>query len=343
MSNTINIFEPRTMLKFVERLPKRTTFLRDTFFTGREFSTTPKVDIDIKKGSRKIAPFVNEKIGGKIVENSGYETKTFQPPLVAPYKVTTAADIMSRSMGENVYSSKTPDQRAAEKVIKDLQELEEMVTRREEVMCAQAIFAGKIDVKGEAVDLEIDFNFTNKETLVGTQLWNTATATRLADLKRWRRQVQQKGFVNTDVVVMSPDVVDEFLKDKDIRELLDNRNMTIGQVNIQELPSGATYIGTINGIGRIYEYGATYYDEVTKAEKPYVPAGTLALLSSEVEFSMAYAAITIMKGEDFVTFEADRVPDSWSEKNPARKFVQLNSKPLPIPKEVDSWFVAQVL
>lgn len=342
---TVNLFEPRTMLKFVNRMPKATTFLRDKFFAHKEFSPTAKVDVDIKIGGLKVAPYVSEKIGGKVVENSGYRTETFAPPLVAPLKVTTAADIQQRSMGENIYSSQTPDQRAARKLMDDLEDLDQMVTRREELMCAQAIFNGEIDVKGDGIDYLITFGHTNRETLSGANLWSADTSTKLDDLKRWRRIVQETGFVNTDHVIMASDVADELLKDEEILKLLNIRNVNIGQIAISELPSGATYIGYLSEVGHLYSYNAYYFNEDTKKSEPLVPAGSLALLSSETDFSMAYAAITIIKGNDndFTTYETERVPDSWVEKNPDRKILQLSSKPLPIPKEINGWFVAKVL
>jgi len=343
MANNIDIFEPRTMLKFVERMSKPNTFLRDTFFKNREYSTTDKVDVDIKKGSRKIAPFVHEKIGGKLVENSGYKTETFTPPLVAPDKITTAADIQKRSMGENIYSAKTPAERAAEKLVTDLKELEEMITRREELMCAQAIFEGKITIEGVGLDYVIDFNHTNKETLSGTKLWSDITnSDPIGDLKRYQRTVQQNGHVTADTVIMSADVVDKFINHPKVKDILNLRNLKVGEVNIEVLPNGVTYIGQIPGVGRIYEYNEFYLAEDGEM-KPMVPSGTVTLLSTAAEFSMAYAAITIIKDSDFVTYESERVPDTWTEKRPNRQFVALSSKPLPIPKEVDSWFVAKVL
>jgi len=339
----VNLFETRTMLKFSERMPRVTTFLRDTLFTEKELSPTKSVDVDIKKGRAKVAPYVSEKIGGKVVENSGYRTATFEPPLVSPTTITTAADLQNRSMGENLYSSRTPDERAAAKLVKDLQDLDDMITRREEVMCAQAIFEGEIEVKGEGVDHVITFGHTNRETLSGKNLWSASTSQKYADLKRWVRQVQQTGFVNTDMVVISPDVTDALMKDEEILKLLDVRNVNIGEFKPENLPNGATYIGTIAGVGRIYEYAATYFDDLKNEVKPMVPDGTIALLATEADFSMAYAAITIAKDDELMTYEADRVPDSWTEKRPARKILQLSSKPLPIPKEVNSWFVAKVL
>ncbi|MFF2794974.1 major capsid protein [Lysinibacillus xylanilyticus] len=339
----VNLFEPRTMLKFVERMPKATTFLRDKFFAHKEFSPTAKVDVDIKIGGLKVAPYVSEKIGGKVVENSGYRTETFAPPLVAPLKVTTAADIQMRSMGENLYSSQTPDERAAKKLLDDMKDLDQMVTRREELMCSQAIFHGEIEVKGDGIDYLISFGHTNRETLSGANLWSAGTSTKLDDLKRWRQIVQETGFVNTDHVIMAADVANKLIKDEEILKLLNTRNVNIGQIAINELPSGATYLGYLSEVGHLYSYNAHYYNEDTRKAEPLVPAGSLALLSSETEFSMGYAAITIIKDNEFTTYETERVPDSWVEKNPDRKMLQMSSKPLPIPKEINGWFVAKVL
>lgn len=339
----ISLFEPRTLVKVVERMPKTTTFLRDKFFTGRDFSETNKIDIDIKKGGLKVAPFVSEKIGGKVVENSGYETRTFSPPLVAPNKITTAGDIQKRSMGENIYSKDTPDKRAAKKLADDLRDLEAMITRREELMAAQAIFNGEIEVKGDGVNYVIDFGFENKEALSGDALWSKSTSTKYDDLKRWRREVQKTGFVNTDAVVMAEDVADTLLKDEEILKLLNIRHANVGQIDVKELPDGATYLGYLAEVGHLYSYNAYYYDEEEKEVKPMVPAGHLALLPTQNENLMAYAAITLIKDNEWTTYVSDRVPDSYTKKNPDRQIVQLSSKPLPIPVEINGWFVAQVL
>lgn len=339
----VNLFETRTMLKFVERMPRVTTFLRDTVFKGREMSPTKKIDVDIKKGQAKVAPYVSEKIGGKVVENSGYQTKTFEPPLVAPTTITTAEDLQKRAMGENIYSQRTPDERGAAKLVSDLKMLDDMITRREEVMCAEVIFNGEVEVKGDGVDYIIDFNHTNREALSGADLWSASTSKKYADLKRWVRAVQDTGFVNPDITIIAPDVTDALLADEEIRKLLDIRNINIGELRPQNLANGVTYIGKLAGVGDIYEYAASYYDEATQSTKPIVPSGHVAVISTEAESLMSYAAVTIAKDDDLVTYEAERVPDSWTEKRPARKILQLSSKPLPIPKEVNSWYVAKVL
>ena len=51
--------------------------------------------------------------------NTGYETKTYTPPLVAPEKVTTVDDLLQRRPGESLYSGRTPAERAVLKMADD--------------------------------------------------------------------------------------------------------------------------------------------------------------------------------------------------------------------------------
>ena len=71
--------------------------------------------------------------------------------MMLPQKVTTVDDLLSRMAGENPYSGKTPADRAVEKLARDFSELDEMITRREEWMCAQALYTGVIPIVGEGI------------------------------------------------------------------------------------------------------------------------------------------------------------------------------------------------
>ena len=79
-------------------------------------------------------------------------------------------------------------------------------------------------------------------------------------------------------------------------------------------------------------------------DKALVPEKTIALLSTNANYSRCYGANTIIDEETkgFVTVEGEMVPETWVERNPARRFVQLNSRFIPVPTEVDSWLVAEV-
>ena len=250
MANEVSIYEPRTMGRVVQKLPPVRTFFRSTFFRHEETFTTKDVDVDFRKGSRKVAPFVSRLVGGKVVPNTGYQTKTYTPPLVAPEKVTTVDDLLIRRPGESLYSGRTPAERAVLKMADDFKELREQILRREELMCAQTIFTGAIPIIGDGVNEVIDFSFTNKETIsVAKNKWTADTSDPIADIKRWHETVQKKGFVNCDICVMGSDVANAFVNHQKVQKMLDVKNFNLAVIQPKQLPNGVTYIGTIHELG----------------------------------------------------------------------------------------------
>ena len=197
MANEVSIYQPRKMGRVVRSLPPVRTFFRSTFFKNVETFNTKSVDVDFVKGSRKVAPFVHRMIGGKTVPNTGYQTRTYTPPLVAPDKVTTTDDLLARLPGEDLVSGMSPAERAVLKLQADFAELRDMIVRREELMCTQSIFNGAIPVIGDGLNELIDFGFTNKEAITtATKKWSNAASDPIGDLKRWHKKVQQTGFTN---------------------------------------------------------------------------------------------------------------------------------------------------
>lgn len=348
MANEVSIYSPRTMGKVIQKVPPVRTFFRSTFFANEETFVTKDVDVDFKKGSRKIAPFVSRVVGGKIVPNTGYETKTYTPPLVAPEKLTTIDDLLKRQPGESLVSGRTPAERAVLKMRNDFVELDEQISRREELMCAQTIFTGTIPVIGEGVNEVIQFGFSNKETITtADKKWSSPKSDPIADLRRWHEQVQKTGFLNCNVCVMGKEVLEAFLNHEKVQKVLDTKRMELAVIAPRQLPNGVTYVGTIMELGLdIYKYNEWYLDDWTNPEKPeekpLVPENSLALLSTNANYSMYYGAITLIKEPDgnFVTVEGKRVPDTWTKRKPARRFLNLSSAPLCVPHDVDSWFVA---
>lgn len=351
MAIETSIYTPRTLGKLVQRIPPVRTFFLDTFFKNRETFPTKSIDVDFVKGGRELAPFVHPRIGGKTMANEGYQTKTYTPPLVAPNTITTADDLENRSAGENPYSGKKPAERAVEKAARDLKKLKDMTIRRYEWMAATSIFTGQIPIIGEGLNEVIDFDFSNTEKIVTDALkWSSPTADPLADLERWHETVQKNGFVNCNICVMARDVANAFIKHPNVKDVLDIKGYDLAVIKPRLLPNGVTYIGTYHKLGLdIYQYNEWYLDNWTDPtapeDKPLVPDGALALLSTEANYSVYHGALTVIpeEGKGFVTIEADMAPESWIERRPTRRFLQISSRPLTVPHEVNSWFVAHVL
>src|SRR5499427_1144750 len=142
-------YETKTLLAPFEQWPLVSTFLRDTFFTGREYPPTNLIEFDFRRGRRKMAPFVAPLVGGKLMERQGFETRFFRAPRIAPVRALRTPDLEARMIGENIYSARSPADRAAELLAEDSVYLDEAISRREEWMCRQVLVNGKLTVTAD--------------------------------------------------------------------------------------------------------------------------------------------------------------------------------------------------
>ncbi len=350
MANEINMYQPRYLAEVVRTAPPVRTFFKEKFFTNVKTFPTERVDIDIVKGDRRMAAFVHPRSGGQVLADKGYTTESYKPPLVNPYDVTTADQLLSRLPGEDIYSGMTPAQRAAQKLTDEYNRLNDATTRREEWMAVQAIMTGQIPVVGKGVNEVIDFGFTNTKTLTGTNRWGQSGAKILDNLDDWVEETLEKGFVNVDMAIFGKSALRAFLADENVQKQLDNRRVEMGIIQPKDLPNGVRYIGHLNKPSLdIYEYGEVYYDDWTNPAspetKPLIPANKIALISSNPGFMMAYGLCTYIDDDSqaWVTAQAERVLRSYVEHHPDRRMIELQAHPLPIPDKADSWLVATVM
>jgi len=349
MANQINIYSTRTMMAAIEKMMPVRSFIRDTFFSRSETYLTEDVDVDFKKGKRKMAPFVAPRVGGKVLDRQGYRTQSYKTPRIAPVRILTKDDLNTRLMGENVYSKTTPAERAAQILGRDLAELDDYISRREEWMCREVLVSGKVTCKGYiddttavTIDQVVDYGMTNKETLAGIAKWDVATSTKYADIKRWRLAIVKASGRAPNVCLMSNDVADLFMKDTDIRDLFNKYNMTVGKIEPRIVDEAVTYIGTLVGLGlEIYTYDEWFLDDAG-IEQPMMPTNTVILARTDMA-KRIYGAVTQMdESGEFITIEGERVPKKWSDTENEVKKLKVTSRPLPVPEDIDDWYVSVV-
>ena len=345
----MDMFTTRTLLPMVDLSNQfNHVFLRDRYFSNRVTFNTQKVDIDIiGPGERRLAPFVNPRIGGKVLEREGYTTNSYEAPEISPMRVTTAEDMLKRSPGENMYSPKSPTERAAEQLGRDLWELDRIINRREEAMCAEALFTGKITIKGEGYDDVLNYWPSNPseqpKTTVGT-LWTNSAATPLEDMRGIRRQMIKDSGVTPRELICGTSVIEALLARIAGGNELDMRRVDMGFIDPQHLPAGVTYWGYLKDSALdIYTYDEWYVDD-NGVEQPMVPADLALMAGRDAKTVLAYGCVALA-GDDTVRFyEGARVPDSWVQRaNPSGRVVQIKSRPLPIINQINGFHVIKAV
>jgi len=341
----IDMFNTRTMLRALLQHFTPKTFLMKTFFNNVETFDTESVDIDSAEAKRRVAPFVRPRKGGKTVDRGGYSTKSYKPPLVGPQCVTTAEDLLKRTPGETIYGGeKTSEQRAAEQLGKDMASLEDMITRREEVMAAQALFDGKIVLydPDEGIDEEMDFGLPSV-ALSGGSLWSATTSDPLADFKAWASLMRKNSGYSPTMAILGGDAASALLENEKLLKFMDMRRVDMGEIKPAEMPNGTSYLGRLLAPGvslDLFCYEEWAYDEATGTNKEIVPAKKILLANPASRYDMLYGAVSNVK---IGVVAARRVPFSWEEPDGSARYVRLSCRPLPVPVEKNASLRCTVL
>lgn len=358
-----NLYKTYTLLQAIVSMPKTHTFLRDTFFPKNETFVTEEVLIDYKKGKRRMAPFVAPRVGGITIARNGFKTERLKAPRLAPQRAMTIDDVSMRGVGENVFSTKTPAQRQTELLASDLKELGDSIDRREEWMAAQVLFTGKCDLSGyaddqlsEKVDQEVDYDFTQKEILSGTDRWTEFEAVYDNNqnivkyngsnpyeyLASVRKEIIKQSGISPDVAILGEEAAKAFVNHPVIKEMFDKLNISLGKIEPTLKSESITFIGKLPGLGlEIYTYDE-YYEDDNGDLVPLVPV-TDILVGRTKQGGFAYGAITQLEEKRFNTYEGRLVPKQWADQANETIMLRLSSRPVPKPADVNSWFVATVI
>lgn len=337
---SIDIFSTRQMMLALDQRKPAHTFLRSMFVREVVKSESEYVDMDVIKGKRRMAPFVHHMLEGKVVSREGYSTKTVKPAYIKQKMVTTAEDVLRRSPGENIYSAKSPEQRAAELLGKDMATLDEMITRREEWMVAQGVFTGQVAIVGEGVNYTVDFGYEADvhKLILGTgSKWGDSGVDPLADLREWRRDIIKRSGLTPNIALMGSGAVDAFLAALP-EKALNYRKVELAQINPALLPQGVTYWGYVQDSGLdIYSYDEWYLDD-NGVEQPMVPVNAVLLASTAARTVMHYGCIKDLAA----LYAVDRHAKSWVVEDPSARFLLMQSAPLFNPVQVDGFQVITV-
>jgi hypothetical protein len=329
------------MMEAIDQTPPVRTFLQKTFFPGEETHVAEKVEFDVRKGKRIMAPLVSPRIGGKVITRQGFRTNSFTTPKIAPERPLTVDDISSRAIGENIYSQRTPEEREDELLAKDMTDLEEAIARRKEWMCRQILYEGKIDVQDEeeGIDVQVDFGFSNIIVLGKDEDWNLATVNPLVTLRRIRKKIIKATGKAPDIAIFASDVIESFTTNPNVEKAMNMLNMKNIVIEPRVVDPALTFYGRIAELDLdIYTYDEWFLNDDGEDEA-MIPDGTVLMGHSSGEGQVEYGSVTQMEDKKFVTYEGKLVPKQYADEKNEVKMLRLTSRPLPRPFDVDSWAV----
>jgi len=343
---SIDLYSPRVMIPAYREMKKARTFLRDTFFSQSRTYRTENIDIDTQVKGRRVAPFVSRWAPGKVVDRQGFNTSSVVPPAIAMKMPITPQDVSTRVMGESVYADVDPAQRAQILLAESLAELDEMLARRVEMMCRDAIFTlsgnnSRVTASGEDTTLVFDFArlaALQIGTLGGSDAWTHADSDPLAKIDEWcELYAKNTGMVVTDLV-FGGTAYRTFLANTKVKAQMVNTSLIqTGVVAPQGVPDGARLVGSLyGGALRMWTYHEWYDDpDNSGTTTEMIPAKKVMLCSNALRTELRHGGIPSLSDESEsavpTIVEATALPRSWVDKDTMTRFVELRARPLPVP------------
>ncbi|MDY0105306.1 MAG: major capsid protein [Giesbergeria sp.] len=336
----MDIFTTGVLARVVAALPAPKPFILNSFFTALQTETSEEIHFDVASGKRRLAPFVSPIVAGQVVASQGFSTQTFKPAYVKDKRVFDSSRPFKRAIGERIGGEMDPVQRLQSLLMSDLEDQLNMLTNRQEVMAIEALRTGKVVVEGDNYPkVELDFQRHADLTvpLAGAARWGEAGVKPLNDIETWSMLVTQHSGATANTVIMDVKAWQLFSASTEVQKLLD-RFRGADQLNPTVTGAGGRYMGSIGNFD-IWVYAGWYEHPETKAVTPFLPDYTVIITSPELEGTRAYGAIR----DEEAGFQA--VPyfsKSWVEKDPAVRYLLLQSAPLPVPYRVNAAMCATV-
>ncbi|MFY0638703.1 major capsid protein [Maricaulis maris] len=241
-----------TVLAGVSRgLRRPNNFLLSLFFQQLIQSPTEDIKWDIEEDDLRPAPFCSPVVEGKVVEERGYQTKTFTPAYVKDKRRLAPAAALKRQIGEQIGGddNQSPEARNRRRIAETMQKQVQGLNIRFELMASDVLQDGKLLVDGEGFDaIEVDFgrDAGNTVVLTGADRWGQTDIDPMDDLEEWSDTVLANSGVQVTDIVFGKDAWKQFRKSPQFKELvnMDNR----GTASHAELTAFAAEGAVLKGV-----------------------------------------------------------------------------------------------
>ena len=336
----MNIFNTAVLAQVVPALSSPKPFILNSFFSAIQTETSEEIHFDIDSGSRRLAPFVAPIVAGQVVQSRGYQTKTFKPAYVKDKRVFDQSRPFKRRIGERIGGDLAPAQRLQLALANELEDQIAMLARRQEVMAVEVLRTGKVTVSGDLYPTtEVNFGRDASLTqfLANAARWGEMGVEPLDDVQAWSLLVAKKSGTAANTIIMDVEAWKLFSMSNKVQKLLD-RFRGADRLNATVTGEGGRHMGSIGDLD-IWVYTGWYEDPDSGQLVPYLPANTVIVTSPDLMGTRAYGAI---KDEASGLLAMPYFAKSWTEEDPALRYLLMQSAPLTVPYRVNASFCATV-
>ncbi|MBS4000750.1 MAG: major capsid protein [Desulfobulbaceae bacterium] len=266
MSIMLDMFDSRSMTAAVNKTKVFDPFVLDMLFSKPEGHAADKIDLEVISHSDKLAKFVNQHEGPRLLQKDNRVYQTVSLPRTYEEYIFTAQELADYNAFGQIYDQ-NPGRKAEEAnkfVVRHLEYLKSRAMLRREWMACKAISTGEVAVAQTNISFNIDYLFENNVHLTDLgagNYWDDETGDILTNIRAWKRDILRRCGQSPDIVILGTDASDAFVSNEVVKKALDTNNYKIGTLDLNATQSGAAnYLGKIMGID-FYEYNQQFKDD----------------------------------------------------------------------------------
>jgi hypothetical protein len=321
------------------------------------------VEIDIQRDGEDVAVAIKTLAGGRRYnENDKYSNKKFTPPIFKEAMALNGFQLMGRDPGENPFANPLFQAKATVRAGRGSTKLQNKIGRSIELMASQVFQTGVLTCKDEngVAIVEIDFDAKNNHFVNAAATWaeDGSAGNPITDLENLAHQIRTHGRVDPDVLVFGRSAWLRFINNAKVQKFITRDGLGVGQLAPAKRGKGATFQGFV-WIGsyrfEMWTYTGGCVDPQTKDWGPYIDDNNVVMATQTARLDLTFGGIPqIVPTEGRVlTFLPRRVSDTdtmidlvtsaWVSPDGETLTVQLASRPLTIPTEIDSFGCLDVI
>ena len=243
-----------------------------------------KVVLDTIREGNNIAIAVKKGKGPNWNQNDILYTDEVTPASFSEAMPINAMALLERVAGQNIYEGAYADTAGQldAQVIRGARTMMNKILRSAELMAAQVMQTGVIELKNADGEVVFTVDFETKATHLPTVAvdWGSASSTKLADLGALIRVIAVDGACTPQTVVMDPVSMNQFLDDEKVQKRLDIKDMDMGKIAPQFQGKGVSLMGSIIIDGRrvyLYSEDNSYKDPETGLMATYLGANKVVV------------------------------------------------------------------
>ena len=300
------------------------------------------MSVEFYKGNQKLAPYCSRFSKGTAVPREREQLSLFSPPFIKPVRNLTADDLFYKSAPRA--DAGGPENREAELLARDFNELNTLISRREEWMASETLFTGKVKcLDGDTNEIVAELSYGTPSKTTPAKAWTDPTSDPLADLRAGMRLVANQRGASADLVCMGRSAADAFEANPNVLAAFDKMRINPGRLTASNLSWGVNSLGSYRGV-TLHVYEAEYEDS-DATMKPFVPVDCVLIASSAASGAFSYAGVSQVDQDERTirVYEGARIPMiSYENFEDIRKF-RLSARPVPVPQNLSAWTILDVI